>query len=330
MTDNALPPLGNVTAQDVRDAHRRIEGGILRTPLLRADALDDIVGGEVLAKAECLQGTGSFKLRGALNHILSLTEDEKPRGVVAYSSGNHAQGVARAAKLAGVKAAIVMPADAPLAKRERTARDGAEVILYDRERESREEIGARLAEERGAKLIPPFDHPLTIAGQGTAGLELLEDAGGPLDQVVICASGGGLAAGIALVVREEHPDCAILVVEPAGFDDLGRSLASGVREENARKGGSICDALLVPTPGVLPLEILSAAGARGVTVTDDEALAAVAFALRELKVVLEPGGAVALAAMLTGRVEGRGKRTAIILSGGNADPEMLKRALTID
>ena len=323
MTDNA-----SVTLDDVRAAHGRIRGHILRTPLLRADPLDDLVGGRVYAKAECLQGTGSFKYRGALNHILSLTEEEKPRGVVAYSSGNHAQGVARAAKRAGVRATIVMPSDAPLAKRERTARDGAEVVLYDRERESREEIGRRIAEERGAKLVPPFDHPLTVAGQATAGLELGEDAPERLDQVVICASGGGLAAGIGFAVRERHPGAEIILVEPAGFDDFGRSLISGQRERNARRGGSICDALLTESPGVLPFAILSGLGARGVTVTDEEALDAVAFALRELKVVLEPGGAVALAAMLTGRVDGRGKATAVILSGGNADDETLIRALS--
>lgn len=327
MTDNALLNEVPVTIDDVRAAHRRIAARIVRTPVLRADPLDDTVGGEVFAKAECLQGTGSFKLRGAMNHVMSLTDEEKARGVVAYSSGNHAQGVARAAKLAGVAATIVMPADAPLAKRERTARDGAEIILYDRERESRTEIATRLAEERGARLIPPFDHPLTVAGQATAGIELSEDIEGPIDQVVICASGGGLAAGVALGVRAYHPACAIIAVEPEGFDDIGRSLASGKRERNAAKSGSICDALLTPSPGALPFSILQAVGAEAVTVTDDEALKAIGFGLRELKVVLEPGGAVALAAMLTGKVDGGGKRTAVILSGGNADPEILKQAL---
>jgi len=322
-----MPDNASLTLTDIHEAAQRIRGHVVRTPLLQADALDEIAGGRVLAKAECLQGTGSFKLRGAMNQVLSLTDEEKPRGVVAYSSGNHAQGVARAAKLAGVPAAIVMPADAPLAKRERTARDGAEVILYDRETESREEIGAKLAEERGCKLIPPFDHVLTAAGQGTAGLELVEDASMPIDQVVICASGGGLAAGISLAVRATYPQAEIIIVEPEGFDDLGRSLKSGQLEKNDRRGGSVCDALLVETPGAIPFAVLRHLEARGVAVSDDEALDAVAFALRELKVVLEPGGAVALAAMLTGKVDGRGKTTAIVLSGGNADAATLAAAL---
>lgn len=324
MADNPL-----VTLADIEAAKARIAGHILRTPALRADALDAIAGGQVFAKAECLQGTGSFKLRGALNHILSLTEEEKPRGVVAYSSGNHAQGVARAAKLAGVPAVIVMPADAPEAKRERTARDGAEVVLYDRETESREEIGGAIAKERGAKLVPPFDHPLTIAGQGTAGLEINEQVEGSIDQVLVCASGGGLASGVGIAVRSRHPDAEIVVVEPSGFDDLSRSLASGARQTNTRRGGSICDALLVETPGEITLPLLRDLGARGVTVSDDEALAAMAFAVRELKVVLEPGGAVALAAILNERVATKGRRTAILLSGGNADPAMLTRALAL-
>jgi threonine dehydratase len=195
MADNS-----ELSFQTIEEAHRRIAPHVLRTPLLRADALDAALGGRAYAKAECLQLTGSFKLRGALNHLLSLTPEERHNGVVAYSSGNHAQGVARAAKIAGAPAAIVMPADAPAAKKERTARDGAEIILYDRDTESREEIGARLAKERGAKLVPPYDHPLTMAGQGTAGLELAEDIPQPPDQVLICCSGGGLAAGIGLAV----------------------------------------------------------------------------------------------------------------------------------
>ncbi|NNU15638.1 threonine/serine dehydratase [Parvularcula sp. ZS-1/3] len=322
MADNA-----SVTIEDIRAAEKRLAGRVVRTPVLSAPALDEAAGGRILAKAENLQGTGSFKLRGGLNHVLSLTEEEKTRGVVAYSSGNHAQGVARAAKLADVPAAIVMPADAPEAKRERTARDGAEVILYDRETESREEIAGRLAKERGAKLIPPFDHPLTIAGQGTAGLELTEQAAEPIGQLIVCCSGGGLASGMGLAVREAYPDCEIVVVEPEGFDDMARSLASEQLETNTRRGGSICDALLVETPGHLTLPILRSLDAKAVTVTDEEALAAMAFALTELKTVVEPGGAVALAAVLTGKVPTKGRTTAITLSGGNADPAMLLRAL---
>jgi threonine dehydratase len=322
MTDNAA-----LSYWDIEEARGRIASHIVRTPLLRADALDEAAGGEVFCKAECLQGTGSFKLRGALNHILSLTDEEKPRGVVAYSSGNHAQGVARAAKIAGVPAVIVMPADAPRAKRERTARDGAEIVSYDRERDSREEIGAAIAKERSAKLVPPFDHLLTVAGQGTAGIEIAEDIPAPPDQVVICASGGGLAAGIGLAMRQHVPDIAIITAEPDGFDDLARSLETGQRQRNERRGGSICDALMVESPGILPFGVLQRLGARGVSVSDDEAMDAMAYAARELKVVLEPGGAVALAAVLTGKIATKGRRTAIVLSGGNVDPALMIEAL---
>ncbi|MEO1041190.1 MAG: threonine/serine dehydratase [Pseudomonadota bacterium] len=322
MSDNL-----SLTIADIRAARERIASFILRTPLLRSDALDDHAGGAVLCKAECLQGTGSFKLRGALNHLLSLTDEEKARGVVAYSSGNHAQGVARAAKIVGVRATIVMPADAPSAKRERTARDGAEIVLYDRERENREAIGASLAKEQGAKLIPPYDHALTIAGQGTAGLEIVEDGPGPIDQVVICCGGGGLAAGLSIAVLDRYPGAKIVLAEPEGFDDFGRSLALGERVENTALGGSICDALLAPAPGALTFPILRSVGAEGVVVSDDEALDAVLFAFKELRVVLEPGGAVALAAVLAGRVDTQAKRTVVILSGGNADLTILSRAL---
>lgn len=322
MSDNVSP-----TIADIRAAHERIRPHIVRTPLLRADVLDEAVGGSVFCKAECLQGTGSFKLRGALNHMLSLTEEEKERGVVAYSSGNHAQGVARAAKIVGVHAAIVMPADAPEAKRARTARDGAEVILYDREKESREEIGAALAKERGAKLIPPYDHVVTMAGQATVGIEIAEDIPGPVDQVVICCGGGGLAAGVTLAVHAHDPDAQIVVAEPEGFDDFGRSLVLGERVANERLSGSICDAVLTPTPGELTFPILQRAGAIGAVVSDEDALDAMAFAIKELKVILEPGGAVALAAVLSGKVDTKGKRTAVMLSGGNADLTILSRAL---
>ncbi|MEE4211116.1 MAG: threonine/serine dehydratase [Parvularcula sp.] len=316
-----------VSFADIEEAASRIEGHVRLTPLLRSDDLDRRAGGQVLLKAECLQETGSFKLRGAMNHVLSLPSDRKERGVVAYSSGNHAQGVARAAKRAGIPAVIVMPADAPKAKRQRTEDDGAEVVTYDRERESREEIGQRIAEERGATLIPPYDHPKTIAGQGTAGLELAHDAGGTLDQVLICCSGGGLAAGVGLAVRQKMPNAEIIVVEPQGFDDTGRSLAAGQKVTNGRLTGSICDALLAPAPGDYTLPILKSLGASGVSVSDEEVLAAMRYALFELKLTLEPGGAVALAAVLKGRVPTKGRRTAVLLSGGNCDPETLRAAL---
>jgi threonine dehydratase len=319
----------SVTPKDIREAAERIAPFVARTPLLSCPRLDEKAGGQVLLKAECLQITGSFKLRGASNAILSLPEGTP--GVVAYSSGNHAQAVALAAKRAGLPAVIVMPKDAPETKKRRTEDYGAELVLYDRQTESREEIGRALAEERGLALVPPYDHPHTMAGQGTAGLEIAEDLkarGLEPDRVLICCSGGGLAAGIGLAVKDVFPAAQIVTVEPSGFDDMARSLQAGERVTNPAAGGSICDALLVPTPGEITFPLLQALGARGVAVSDEEALAAMRYAAEELRVVLEPGGAVALAAILTGRVPTDGV-TVAVLSGGNADAAMLSRALTV-
>ncbi|WP_031550197.1 threonine ammonia-lyase [Parvularcula oceani] len=319
-----------VAVSDVDAAAERLSGRVLPTPLLHSPRLDERFGGKVLFKAECLQLTGSFKIRGALNAILCLTEEERAGGVVAYSSGNHAQAVAYAAKLTGLPAVIVMPKDAPETKRRRTAEYGAEVVLYDRETESREEMGAEIAAERRAALIPPYDHPATIAGQGTIGLEAAAQAramGLALDQAVICCSGGGLASGIALALEREAPGCAILTAEPEGFDDTRRSLEAGERRENMPGARSICDALLIRTPGELTFPILKARGARGVTVSDAEALAAMRLGLEELRVVLEPGGAAAFAALLNGQVETPGRTTLVTLSGGNVDAERLESAL---
>jgi len=316
------------TAADVDAAVRRLAGVALRTPLLTSPVLDQLTGGRVFLKAETLQRTGSFKFRGAYNKISSIPEAARPRGVVAFSSGNHAQGVAAAASLLGMPAVIVMPQDAPRPKRERTAALGGEVVLYDREREDREAIARRIAEERGAVVVPPYDDPLIIAGQGTAGHELVEDLaqrGLSPDAVLVSASGGGLTAGIALAVKARAPDARVYTAEPSGFDDHARSFRSGRREANAALSGTICDALMSRMPGELTFAINRELVGEGVVASDEEVAAAVAFAFRELKLVVEPGGAVALAALLAGRLDVKGKVVVAILSGGNVDPDLFYR-----
>ncbi len=325
-TDN--PPLPTIA--DLRQAARRIAGHAVRTPLIASPFLDEAVGGRVLLKCENLQRTGSFKFRGAYNALCALPRETRARGVVAMSSGNHAQGVAEAARLFGVRATIVMPADAPEVKRARTVRSGARIVAYDRAGEDRDAVAARFIAEHGGTLVHPFNDAAVIAGQGTVGLEIAEDCaalGVRPDAVLMPASGGGLAAGIGLGVRDASPQAGIVLVEPEGFDDYRRSLAAGKIVANERSAGSLCDALLVNQPGSLSFAINRAHAATGVAVSDGEALDAVAFAFRELKLVVEPGGAVALAALLAGHVTARDRTLVVVLSGGNIDLPVLAEAL---
>jgi threonine dehydratase len=321
--DTTLP-----TADDVDAAVRRLAGIALHTPLVTSPVLDALTGARVFLKAETLQRTGSFKFRGAYNKLSSIPQAERAGGVVAFSSGNHAQGVAAAARLLGMPAVIVMPSDAPRPKRERTAAFGAEVVLYDRVREDRQAIARDLAEKRNAALVPPYDDPLVIAGQGTTGCEIVEDLaalGLTPDLVAVTASGGGLTAGIALAVKARVPQARLYTAEPAGFDDHARSFKSGQREKNAALTGTICDALMAQTPGELTFAINRVLVGQGAAVSDEEVTAAVAFAFRELKLVVEPGGAAALAALLSGKIDVKGKVAVAVLSGGNVDPELFYR-----
>jgi threonine dehydratase len=316
------------TAADVDVAADRLRGIALRTPLLTSPILDALTGARVFLKAETLQRTGSFKFRGAYNKLASIPEAMRAGGVVAFSSGNHAQGVAAAARLLGMRAVIVMPSDAPRPKRERTISLGAEVVLYDRARDDREAIAREIAGQRGAVLVPPYDDPLIIAGQGTAGREIVEDLaalGLAPDVVVVTASGGGLTAGIALAVKARVPRARVYTAEPQDFDDHARSFKSGRRETNPSLTGTICDALMARTPGAMTFAINSKLVGEGVSASDEEVTAAVAFAFHELKLVVEPGGAVALAAIMAGKVAVKGRIAVAVLSGGNVDPELFYR-----
>ncbi len=309
------------TIDDVKAAAERIKGVAVRTPLLRNDALDEATGAKVFVKAECLQRGGAFKMRGATNAIAALPEDVRRRGVIAFSSGNHAIAVSTAAKLFGIEATIVMPSDAPKIKLETTRGNGAHVITYDRVNESREEIGARISAEKGASLIKPFDDPFVIAGQGTAGLEIGEEISP--DVVVVQASGGGLATGIALAL----PQARIIAVEPEGHDDIARTLAAGSIQRNAPGIRSICDGLLTEQMGEITYAIARERFERAVAVLDDAVRRAMKFAFRHLKIVLEPSGAAALAALLEGELGLQGKTIAVIASGGNVDAETFATAL---
>lgn len=314
MIDLPLPSHADVVA-----ASRRIEGQVMKTPVLTNSLIDEAVGAACFFKAECLQETGSFKLRGAMNRLLQIPVDKRAAGVVAFSSGNHAQGIARAAKRLGMPALIVMPEDAPDVKVEGVRADGVEIRLYDRERESREEIAEQIALERGAVLVPSFNDPMIIAGQGTCGLELSEQVP-DLDAVICCAGGGGLISGIALSFEGISPETEIWTAEPLGHEDWQRSLLAGEIISNAPGVRSICDAILTPEPGDLTWSLGKRLLSGGLSVSDDHIKEAMRLAYRHLKLVVEPGGAAALAASLFALPEHlRGKRVGVVLTGGNVD-----------
>ncbi|CAO3375455.1 threonine/serine dehydratase [Azospirillum argentinense] len=316
--------------QDIVEAAARLDGVAVRTPLLENALLNERVGGRVLLKPEVLQRSGSFKFRGAFNRLSQLTPEERRGGVVAWSSGNHAQGVAAAAALLGMPAVIVMPSDAPALKIANTRGYGAEVVLYDRWTESREAIATAIAAERGATTVPPYDDPHIMAGQGTVGLEIAAQAqaiGAVPDDVIAPCSGGGLMSGVATAVRHSFPDSRLWAAEPAGFDDVARSLAAGERVENTAGQRSICDALLTPTPGALTFPVMKTLLSGSLAVTDAEVKAAMAYAFTVLKLVVEPGGAVGLAAVLTGKLPAAGRTVVVVLSGGNVDAATFTDAL---
>ena len=313
---------------DIEAAAQRLKGHAVRTPLLNAPLLDDEAGRRIFVKAECLQKTGSFKYRGARNAVASLSAEERAAGVIAFSSGNHAQGVALAAQEMGTPAVIVMPSDAPDLKIDNTRKLGAEVVLYDRASEDRDDIGMQLAKERKLNLIKPFDDVRVIAGQGTCGLEIAEQAsaaGVEAEDVLICCGGGGLTSGVALALAARAPGLTPRPVEPEGFDDVARSLEAGAIQVNNRRSGSLCDAIITPSPGEITFPILAAHCGAGIVVTEEEALRAMAVAFTRLKIVLEPGGAVALAAALFHREDD--SDVIAVASGGNVDAPVFRMAL---
>ncbi|WP_299046783.1 threonine/serine dehydratase [uncultured Tateyamaria sp.] len=316
----------------IRAAATRLNGHARVTPLLNTPFLDDIAGRRVWIKPECLQHTGSFKFRGAWSAVSALDAATRSAGVIAFSSGNHAQGVALAAQLHGVAAVIVMPSDAPALKIENTRALGAEVVLYDRSTGDRDAIGAQLAQDRGLTLIKPFDEPLVIAGQGTTGLEIAQQAaavGVVAADVIVCCGGGGLTSGIALALEADAPGLRVRPAEPEGFDDVARSLRSGGIERNTATSGNICDAIITPQPGNLTFPIMHRLCGPGLVVGEDEALYAMAQAFLRLKLVAEPGGAVALAAALCRQDQIEGDDVIVTISGGNVDPDIFQRALDL-
>ena len=314
----------------IQAAAGRLEGHARITPMLTSPFLDKIAGRRVLVKAECLQHTGSFKFRGGWSAVSALSNNVLKAGVIAFSSGNHAQGVAMAASAHGAPAVIIMPSDAPQIKIKNTRILGAEVILYERKTENRDEIGARIASERGLTLIKPYDEPQVIAGQGTTGLEIAEQAGA-LDvtsaDVMVCCGGGGLTSGIALALAKVAPDLRVRPAEPKGFEDVTRSLISGKIEHNIAHSGSICDAIITIAPGNITFPIMQAHCGPGVVVTDNECLRAMGLAFSCLKIVVEPGGAAALAAVLFHPDQFNGDAVIAIATGGNVDPTQFTHAL---
>jgi threonine dehydratase len=319
-----------VTFADIQAAAARIKGVAVETPLIESPALNERLGGRILLKLETLQRVGAFKFRGAYNRLVQLTPAEREVGVVAFSSGNHAQGVALAAKLLGMPALIVMPADAPALKIANTRGYGAEIKLYNRLTESREGIAAEIAEQRGAVIVPAFDDPHIIAGQGTAGLEMVAQAkavGAAFDMVVTPASGGGLIAGVSEAVRTLTPNAQVWGVEPTGFDDMAMSLRAGERVTIHPTTRSICDALESHCPGVINFPMLQRNLTGCVDVTNAQVAEAMRYAFSTLKLVVEPGGIAGLTALLTGKIDAKGKTVGVVLSGGNVDPELFAQVL---
>ena len=320
-----------IDIHDIRRAMAVLRGVVRETPLIEDHRLPEAHGGRILIKAEGLQREGSFKLRGAYNRLAAIAADRRDRGVVAWSSGNHAQGVALAARLLGMPATIVMPADAPRVKADNTGALGAEILFYDRRTESREAIAHALVAERGATLVPSYDDPHVIAGQGTLGLEILEQAAraeARIDQLLVCCGGGGLVAGCAVAMRAADPAIRVYAVEPAAFDDTRRSLERGERVANPPDAAGICDALMAPEPGALTFPINRALLSGALSVTDDEVRAAMRYAFATHGLVAEPGGAVALAAVLAGKIALAGLVTVVVISGSNVDPEAFAAILT--
>ena len=314
-----------ITVDEIEAAARRLAGIAIETPLLQSSELDELTGGTVLLKPECLQRVGSFKIRGAYNLLSQLSPERARCGVVAWSSGNHAQGVAAAGAMLGIQTTIVMPEDAPAAKLENTRRLGGEVITYDRYTGDREAIAREIAAERGAELVPSYDHADIIAGQGTVGLEIAAQSialGMPVDQVLIPCGGGGLSSGSAIALKARLPDVAVITVEPENYDDTAKSLRSGRRVSVPTTQRSVCDALLVASPGKLTFDIMRKFVDAGLVVSDEEVKSAMRFAFREIKLVVEPGGAAALAAVLAEKIDFEGKTTAVVLSGGNVDLDL--------
>lgn len=315
-----------ITAASERiGARRRI------TPLLSSPFLDKIAGRRVFVKAECLQHTGSFKFRGAWSAVSALSDDDRERGVIAFSSGNHAQGVALAARGHGVPAVIVMPSDAPAIKFENTRALGAEVVLYHRDAEKREDVADRVNHNRRLSLIKPYDNAQVIAGQGTTGLEIAiqaRDAGVTKADVLVNCGGGGLTSGIALALEQDAPDMVVRPVEPQGFDDVAKSLATGEIQSNPHMSGSICDAIITPSPGEITFPILKRLCGAGIAVSDDECLRAMALAFERLRIVIEPGGAASLAAALFYGDTLTSENIIAVATGGNVDATMFTQALT--
>ena len=315
----------------IRAANDRLMGHKRVTPLLSSPFLDEIAGKRVFVKPECLQHTGSFKYRGAFSAVSALPDETRAKGVIAFSSGNHAQGVALAARQHGISSVIIMPADAPKTKIDNTRTLGAEVVLYDREHEDRDEIGARISKERDLTLIKPFDEPEVIAGQGTCGVEIAEQAAelGITDaDVLVCCGGGGLTSGIALALEQDAPKMRVRPVEPKGFDDVCRSLISGKIERNPTTLGSLCDAIVTLSPGQLTFPIMQRLCHAGITVTEEQALRAMQLAHDRLKITVEPGGAVALAAALFHGDQTSSDCVIAVASSGNVDRDVFERVLT--